>query len=156
MRKTALFLASTLVVAATGCPLGPFAGGRLGGEVHSDAVADWAFVGDEQNCQLETNPDDPYSVNTWCVEWHDALYVPTSMILGPKDPSERRWVENVQSDPEVRVRVGGVVYELVAEQVRDDLVYDSVLVALEEKYGLDPEARDPDREIWIFLMRPRD
>jgi hypothetical protein len=156
MRKRLLLPALLCVLATTGCPLGPFPGGRLGGEVRATALDDWTFVEEEQNCQLETNPDDPYSVNTWCVEWKGSLYVPTSMILGPKDPGERQWVENVHSDPDVRVRVGGIVYELEAEQVADDEVYDAVLAALEEKYGLDPDERDPEREIWIFLMRPRE
>ena len=151
-RSRALGLSALLLV---GCPLGPFSGGALRGEVAQDDVSDWSFVAGEDTCQLETNPDAPYSVNTWCVGWGDSLYIPSSMIRGTKAPSEREWVRNLQSETAVRVRVGGVVYELDAVQVTDDGEYDAVLGALEQKYGLDPEARDPDREVWIYRMQPR-
>lgn len=155
MNRTALVSLVGLALFLTACPIGPFAGGRLSGDVHSGGVADWAFVEDVETCQLETNPDDPHSVNTWCLGWEGDLYVPTSMILGPTDPSERDWVVNVQSDPAVRVRVEGVVYELEAERVMDDEVYGAVLAALEEKYDADPADREAEREIWLFRLRER-
>ena len=77
------------------------------------------------------------------------------MILGPTDPAEREWVRNVGLDSRVRVRIDGVVYELDAERVTDDRVYEAVISALEEKYKLDPADRDPDREIWLYRMSDR-
>lgn len=148
-------LVPTCALLLLGCPLGPFPGGTLRGEVARGDVSDWSFVSKEETCQLETNPDDPHSVNTWCAGWGDALYVPTSMVRGPSVPSEREWVRNVQTETAVRLRARGVVYELEAVQVTDDVEYDTVLRALEEKYGLDPDARDPDREIWIYRLQPR-
>jgi hypothetical protein len=138
-----------------GCPIGPLSGGRLGGDVHPSEVADWSFVGDVTTCQLETNPDDPHSVNAWCTGWGSHLYIPTSMILGPTVPTEREWVQNVQTDTAVRVRIDGMVYELDAVQVTDDAEYSAVLDALEVKYELDPADRDTEREIWIYRMQAR-
>ena len=156
MKKLVILLALLLIAGSVAaCPLGPFAGGRLGGDVQPAPVADWSFANEEENCQLETNPDDPHSVNTWCVGYRRYLYIPTSMILGPKNPREREWVQKVATSPEVRVRIDGVVYELEAERVEDDAEYAAALEALEEKYELDPADRDPEREIWLFRMQAR-
>jgi hypothetical protein len=135
-------------------PFGPCAGGRLAGEP-SPAPADWAFTSDIEQIQLETNPAEPHSVNAWCVALGGRLYVPTSMIRGPKTPSERDWVRNVTHDPRVRVRVGDGLYERTASRVEDAAEYDAARAALEHKYGLDPSERDPEREVWIYRLDPR-
>ena len=145
-----------VLLALSGCgPLGPLSGGSLRGPVHTQPVADWAFVDAEATCQLETNPASPHSVNTWCVGIGERLYVPTSMIRGPKSPSERDWVKNVANDPSVRIRIAGEVYERVAVRVGDAAEYDLARAALERKYELDAAERDPEREIWIFRLDAR-
>jgi hypothetical protein len=141
------------VVLACG-PLGPFSGGRLSGEVGPAQVGDWGFAQDEEVAQLETRPNDPHSVNTWFVGLEDRLYVPTSMILGPKDPEERAWVAQVMVDPRVRIRLGAQVFDRRAVLVEGAAEYDIVRSALEAKYELDPTERDPERTIWIFRLDP--
>jgi hypothetical protein len=149
-------LALCALFALAGCgPLGPLSGGKLGGLLHTQSVASWSFVANEATCQLETNPADPHSVNVWCVGIADRLYVPSSMIRGPKTPSERDWVKNVANDPAVRIRIGGEVYERVALRVREAAEYEAARAALEQKYELDPADRDPEREIWIFRLDAR-
>ena len=139
----------------TACPIGPFSGGHLGGEVQSEPVADWSFVNETETCQLETNPDEPHSVNVWCAGYGENAYVPSSMILGPTVPTEREWIRNVQANPAVRLRVEGRVYELEAVRVTDDAEYAAVLALLEQKYEADPADREPDREIWLYRMQAR-
>ncbi len=151
MKRVVVTLALSLILAATGCPLGPFSGGRLGGEVHNGPVSDWSFVAEHETCQLETNPENPHSVNTWCMGVGEHLYIPTSMILGPSVPTERQWVKNVQTDPRVRIRIGSTVYELTAVRVEDEALVESVLVLLEKKN----EPRDSEREIWLYRMQAR-
>jgi hypothetical protein len=136
-------------------PLGPCAGGTLSGTVESAPVGDWAFTSELEQIQLETKPGEPHSVNTWCVGIGDRLYVPTSMIRGPRSPSERDWVKNVTQDPRVRVRVGDAVYERVAVRVEDHVELETARAALERKYELDAEERDPEREIWIYRLDAR-
>jgi hypothetical protein len=156
---TTAFLLCTLFALAwvlVGCgPLGPLAGGRLDGPVHAQPVDDWSFTSSHETVQIETNPAAPHSVNTWCVGLGARLYVPTSMIRGPKNPSERDWVVNVAADPRLRIRIGDEVYERVAVRVTEPSEYDTARAALEEKYELDPAERDPEREIWIFRLEPR-
>ena len=156
--KKALFVGLVLILVnfALACgPVGPFAGGRLSGATGPSEVKDWSFDEDEKVAQLETHPDDPHSVNTWFVGIGPRLYVPTSMILGPTDPSERKWVVYVQEDPRVRIRIGNTVFDRRAVRVEDANEYAAARAALEAKYDQDPAERDPERTIWIFRMEPR-
>ncbi len=152
---TLWLLAAAPLFAACGGPLGPFAGGALSGPVATGAVDDWDFTSAVDHAQLETNPSDPHSVNTWCAGVDGALYVPTSMILGPTDPSERTWTAHVADDPRVRIRLGDTIYERRAVRVEDPAELDAARAALEAKYELDPAERDPDRTIWIYRLDPR-
>jgi len=79
-------------------------------------VSDWSHVADIETASLETRPSDPHSVTTWFASVGPDLFVPTSMILGPKEPSERSWVNHVREDPRVYIRLGDLVYERVAKK----------------------------------------
>ncbi len=154
MTRLVLYVA-ILGLFACGGPIGPFSGGRLSGDAGPLEIADWGFAKDHENAQLEVHPADPHSVNTWCVGLGPSLYVPTSMILGPANPEEREWVGHVTKDPDVRIRIGGVVYARTAVRVTDPAEYEAALRALEAKYDEDPADREPERVIWIFRLDPR-
>jgi hypothetical protein len=81
------------------------------------------------------------------------LYVPTSLILGDDEPTERKWVRNVEADPRVRLRVDGTVYELQARRVEDESTLEGVRAALLAKY--EAEADDHARQAWIYQLGPR-
>jgi hypothetical protein len=148
--------AALAIAVAVACgPIGPVPGGRLSGEVGAVDVRDWSSSSGTETAQIETRPTDPHSVNTWFVAIGKDLYVPTSMILGPVDPTERGWVGHVQQDPRVRIRLDGVVYERTATRVSEPAELAAARSALEEKYELDPADRDPERQVWIFRMDPR-
>ncbi len=149
-RGLALLLGSALLLACG--PVGPFAGGRLSGAVGPSQVQDWSFAAEIETAQLETRPDKPHSVNTWFEGIGPSLYVPTSMIRGPKTPTERSWVSHVSIDPRVRIRLGAQVFERVAVRVTDEPEYERARVALEAKYDLDVADRDPERTIWIYRL----
>lgn len=136
-------------------PVGPCPGGRLEGEVGPAVVSSWAFADDVEAAEFETRPDSPHSVHTWFIAIGERLYVPTSMIRGPKDPTRRAWVEHVGRDPHVRIRLGEKIFERRAARVVDAEEYARVRSALEEKYGLDPSERDPEREVWIYRLDAR-
>jgi hypothetical protein len=147
-------LAATLLWLGCGGPLGPISGGALSGEV-KPAPSDWSFVDDVEQVQLETNPGEPHSVNTWIGASGGALYLPTSMIRGPMLPTERAWVRNVEADDRIRLRVGEDVYELRAERVLDATEAETARAALVTKYALGADDMDPEREIWIFRLESR-
>ena len=159
-RLAALWATKLAAVAAfsfVGCgPIGPIPGGALSGPIGAADTRDWSFAADVENAQLETRPEDPHSVNTWFVAVGPDLYVPTSMILGPKAPTERSWVTHVRDDDRIRIRLGSTVFERRAVRVGDGSEeYLVARVALEERYEIAPEDRDPERKIWIFRLDPR-
>jgi len=149
----ALLLGSAFLLACG--PVGPCAGGALSGEVGPSQIQDWSFAAEIATAQLETRPDEPHSVNTWFVGIGASLYVPTSMIRGPRTPTERSWVSHVSIDPRVRIRLGEPVFERVAVRVTDESEYERARAALEAKYDLDVADRDPERTIWIYRLEPR-
>ncbi len=144
------FLAlAALATACLACrPLGPIPGGRLSGEVVSTPVSDWSFAGAVETIQLETRPDDPYSVNIWFVSQGSRLWVAS----GGSDKS--RWAQNLVADPRVRLRIDGRVYERNALRVSDQAEIDAVVVLYQTKYEYerDPEA---EGESVLFRMDPR-
>jgi hypothetical protein len=91
-----------------GCGGGPFLvfpGGELSGEVVTEPVDDWSFV-DDRFVDLETRPQDPYSVELNYIVRDGKLYI---------DPAEgRRWLEYIREDPRVRVRFSSKIYPLEA------------------------------------------
>jgi hypothetical protein len=152
--KTRALCVALIFAFACGGPVGPIPGGALSGTV-KPSPADWAFVANVEQVQLETNPADPHSVNTWIGTSAGALYLPTSMIRGPKLPTEREWVRNIERDDRVRLRIGDDVYELRAERVIDASELTTARAALEKKYDLAAADMDPAREIWLFRLAPR-
>jgi hypothetical protein len=87
---------------------GPFLvipGGALSGEVVTEPVADWSFV-DDDFIDLETRPDDPYSVELNYFVRDGQLFI---------DPAEgRTWYEYLKADLRVRVRFGDRIYPVTA------------------------------------------
>jgi hypothetical protein len=80
-------------------------GGELSGELVTGPVEDWSFV-DDRFIDLETRPDDPYSVQLNYIVRDGQLFI---------DPAEgRSWLEYIREDPRVRARFGGKIYSLQA------------------------------------------
>ncbi|MCR9094428.1 MAG: hypothetical protein NXI30_09435 [bacterium] len=140
-----------------GCgPIGPIPGGALDGEVGPAVVADWSFADAVENAQLETRPGDPHSVNTWWGAVGGKLYVPTSMILGPKDPTGRSWVAHVSDDDRVRIRLGDQVFERRALRLPyGGAEYETARRAIEARYDIAVADRDPERTVWVYRLDPR-
>jgi hypothetical protein len=119
----------SVFVTACGGPFFVLPGGRLSGEEVTEPVGDWSFV-DDSFIDLETRPDDPYSVELNYIVRNGKLYI---------DPAEgRRWLEYIRADSRVRVRFGGKVYPLEA-----------VLV------GKPGELPDFDADRFVYRLDPR-
>lgn len=129
-RLTRLALLLCLVSAGCGGPIAVFPGGELSGRVADAPVEDWSFV-DDAFMDLETRPDDPYSVELNYVVRDGQLYI---------DPAEgRRWLEHIRADPNVRVRFGDQIHPLKA-----------VLV------GQPGELEGFDEDRFVYRLDPRD
>ncbi len=130
MRRTVGIVLVGCLAVACGGPFLVVPGGKLSGEEVAEPVADWSFVQD-RFVDLETRPDDPYSVELNYFVRDGKLYI---------DPAEgRRWLEYIRADPRVRVRFGGKVYPLKA-----------VLV------GEPGELPDFDADRYVYRLDPRD
>ncbi len=137
-----------LVVTALGCngPFVVFPGGALEGDVRP-APADWAFAGDYGFIQLETRPEDPYSVNIVYTVMKGQLYINAG-------DTETQWVKNMNEDPLVRLRLDGKLYELRATRVTDN----TEITAFGEAWTAQSMfRRDPSKLdlVWIYRVAGR-
>lgn len=143
-----VFLALVLAATAAGCG-GPFVlmpGGALEGPTVAPP-ADWSFTDAVSTVQLETLPSDPYSVNIWTIALGEHLYVHAGT-------SRSTWVENMEADPNVRLRVNDSIYELAAERVGDQAEFDRFSEAYERKYGRRPR-NEKVAEAYLFRLAAR-
>lgn len=117
-------------------PLGPIPGPELSGSVIEEPVEDWSFLDAIKVVQIETRPEDPYSVSTWATRIGDGIYVFAS-------DGESPWVRNISQDPRVRIRVEGRIYERRAVGVANFETKRTFLTTMRSKYegdyGFDPE-----------------
>ena len=155
-RREGLLLCLLAGFVLSGCgPLGPLPGGALRGESTPLSAVQAAFGEGIDRAQLETRPTRPHSVNTWFLIRAGTIYFPTSMILGPTDPSKRSWVQHVADDPRIRLRIGRRLFEGRAEKMPPGAEQSAVRAALEARYGIEPQDRDPERAVWIYRLVPR-
>ena len=141
-------LSLLLVVAAAACngPFGLLSGGPLDGEARP-APSDWSFAGDYGTVQLETRPEEPYSVNV-------AFTILDGRLFINAGDTETQWVKNITDNPLVRLRLDGVLYDLLAERITDE----AEIAAFGEAWtGQSMFRRDPGEldEVWIYQLVSR-
>ena len=136
----------TALIAGCGGPLTLLPGGALEGTV-VEAPASWSFTDQVETVQLESLPADPYSVNIWVIALDEGLFVHAGA-------NRAAWVENIEADPNVRLRVDGSIYELAAVRVGSQDEFDRFSDAYEEKYGRRPRNEKVD-EVYLFRLGPR-
>lgn len=146
-KRSILALAVSSQVLSGGCggPVAVFPGGALDGPV-KPAPASFAFAREAGTIQLETRPADPYSVNVHGAVAGEGLYVSAG-------DNRAAWVEHIETDPRVRVRIEGDVYELRARRVTDAAELD----AFAEVWIQNAWARDPRElgEVWVYRLEAR-
>ena len=130
-----------LLVLLSGCaePFIVFAGGELSGEEQAPPE-DWSFLEAVDTVQIETDPEDPYSVNVWTVGIGADVYVATG-------GDGTNWTECIDADPRVRLRANSTIYPLKASAVTDMDERRRVAEAYLSKYDVD------DDEGWVDTGR---
>ncbi|MGI9592196.1 MAG: hypothetical protein ACR2P8_12560 [Myxococcota bacterium] len=123
-------------------PLVMIPGGELSGET-KPVPESWAFTDGVDTVQLETRPDDPYSVNVWGVGVGKDFYVAAGK-------ASNAWAQHIAADDRVRLRIEGNLYEMRA--VRDDSpeARERFLAAAKAKYDFEP---DPEQSSEATLFR---
>ena len=140
-------IAAPLFLLISGC--GPFLllpGAKLNGATAA-VPSDWSITDEVNTVQLETNPEDPYSVNIWAVGMGPLLYAHAGA-------NRSRWVENMEDNPDVRLRVAGEIYDLRASRVEGQDEFDRFSDAYQQKYGSRPRNENVD-EAYLFRLEGR-
>jgi hypothetical protein len=147
--KRVLLFVLVSSVAAVGCgkPLLLLPGGALDG-TPTAVPESWSFTDAVETVQLETRPADPYSVNIWVTAADEALYVHAGA-------NRSTWVEHIEADPKVRLRVNDSIYELSASRVVDQGEFDRFSDAYEKKYGRRPR-NESVTEAYLFRLAARE
>jgi hypothetical protein len=143
--RLVLFVALVLTPPVAGCsrPFFLLPGGALEGSTAATPES-WSFTEAVDVVQLETRPADPYSVNVWVIVLDENLYVHAGA-------SRSTWVENIETDPNVRLRVNDSIYELAAARVGGQEEFDRFSDAYERKYGRRPRNENVD-EAYLFRL----
>ncbi len=145
MLRSVLLLCTLAFVAACE-PVLVFPGGELAG-AEAPAPRDWSFSDDIETIQFETRPGDPYSVNIWVIALGSVLYVHAGA-------NRAAWVEHIESDPSVRIRIGKEIYPLTAARVTDAAEFARFSDAYEKKYDRRPRNENV-AEAYLFQLTSR-
>jgi len=73
-------------------------------------------------------------------------------VASSKGPGSN-WASRIASDPGVRLRIDGKVYELTAQRVLDDDELDAVTIGFKQKYDLDAREDFPDAVVYRLISR---
>jgi len=114
-------------------------GTRLSGDVAA-YPADWSFTDEYPEIAIEVSgiAGLPHSVTIWCAQQDGALFV------GARDPESKRWPARADANPDVRLKIGGAIYEVRLTPENDAAVLDRVRLAYAAKYALPtPQPGDP-------------
>jgi hypothetical protein len=126
----ALGLLALLAAAALFGGAGPLAfvpGGHLWGPLREPAQ-DWSFTDAIAEIQVQTHAGPlPWSVTTWVMSDQGKLFLGASEC-------DRVWTHRVMDDPEIRLRIDGVVYEMQAHVTNDPALAERLAPVILSKY----------------------
>ena len=126
--------------------MGFFSGSELQGSV-VEPPSTWQFEKDGGFAEFETRPEDPYSVNLAYVQIEGRLYVYAG-------DTRTNWVQHIEKNPLVRIRIDEVIYPVKAVRVHDD----SELRQFASVWaGRSVFQRDPMQvaEVWLYRLEKR-
>ena len=146
MKQPALVLLLAASLAGCSSPFVLLPGGELKGSV-AETPASWEFTDEVDTIQLETRPGDSYSVNIWVIALDEHLYVHAGT-------NRSTWVENMEAEANVRLRVDESIYELTSARVEAQGEFDRSSDAYEKKYGRRP-GNEIVGEVYLFRLGPR-
>jgi hypothetical protein len=142
-----------VLVVMSGCldPADRRPGLWLTGELVEDRVDEWSFTDDYREIMIETQTAYwlPHSLTIFCVSLGDRLYV------AARHPSTKRWVSNVDRNPDVRLKIGGQLYERRLTRVEGGEEREAVYSVYATKYGWPPTAPEDRPEYRFFEVVDR-
>ena len=148
----AVWFASLLLLVSSCSEYLPISQGPLEGSV-VELPNNWQQVAATEVIQLETigrdkkSDDSRYSVNLWIALVEDDLHV----FAGD---NHTEWVQNIESNPNVRLGVNGEIFELRASRVTDPEMFAKFARVWETKYG-NPPRNSNVAETYLMRLQPR-
>lgn len=141
-----LILSLAFVGGCGGGPLGVMPGGKLSGKA-APVPANWDAAGEYGFMQIETLPADPYSVNI-------AYTVVDGILYANAGDTETQWVQNMEADPQIVIRLDGVIYPLRSERVTSaaEIARFGAVWASQNSFHRDPAGLD---QAWVYRLVPR-
>lgn len=141
--RSLLVIFSLLIFA--GCE-GPFvfmSGGALTGTV-GEVPATWQLPEASAMAQLETRPEDPYSINLVYVQLNNNLYVYAG-------DTRTNWVKHIEENPLVRIRIGETIYQTRAVRIenREEITEFAAFWASRSMFQRDPMQFE---EVWLYQL----
>ena len=141
------FILILLLGTLSGCAdLIPFSSGELQGNL-TPHPEDWRALSAVDVIQLETNPTAPYSVKLWIVGYDEKLYVHAGTNL-------TQWIENMQSNPNVRLLIDDQLFELTSSRVISQSEFDEFADHYAVKYGNRPRNENVN-EAYLYRLGER-
>ena len=136
----------SLILAACNEPFILAAGGALEGPL-AEAPSTWELDKDSALAQLETQPDNPYSVNFTYVQLDGRLYAYAG-------DTKTNWADNIEKNPLVRVRLQNKIYPARAIRVtgREELNNFASVWSSLSVFQRDPLQFE---EIWLYRLEAR-
>ena len=128
---------------------GPFilaAGGALNGTI-TEVPDRWDLDEDSAVAQLETRPKEPYSINFTYVQLEGRFYVYAG-------DTRTNWVNHIELNPLVRVRVQDAIYPARAVRVKrnEELVEFAAVWTNLSVFQRDPMGFE---EVWLYRLEER-
>lgn len=144
MYRTLMILMTAVFL--SGCDFIPFSGGKLDGDIKP--IPDgWPEVTEADVIEIETNPNEPYSVKLWVIVMDDKPYIHAGA-------NRATWVEHLESNPELILGHEGSLYELAAVRVTNDAEFKALREIYKDKYGNYPRNSNIG-EIYLYRLEPR-
>ena len=141
----------TLVVLAACEPSDSRPGLWLSGDDALGLPSDWRFTDQHREVFLEVQTPYfvPHSVTIWCAQVEGRLYI------AARNPKTKNWPGWVEKKPEVRLKIGAMVYAAKAVKVTEETVLAPLRSAYANKYQLEPPADDkgPTMRYWAIQAR---
>ena len=138
--------ASLLILTACDGPFILAAGGDLSGTV-TVTPNKWQLDEDSAVAQLETRPEDPYSINFTYVQLKGQFYVYAGN-------TRTNWVKHIEQNPLVRVRIQDNIYPVRAIRVMSEEELSEFAGVWE---NLSVFQRNPmnSEEVWLYRLEAR-
>lgn len=141
----AVTIALTLSLTACEGPTVFMSGGELSGTVVATPEK-WQLAKDSDLAQLETRPEDPYSINLVYIQMNERMYIYAG-------DTRTNWVQHIEQNPLVRLRIEEEIYPARAVRITDP---DEIVAFAAEWTSRSIFQRDPLQfeEVWLYHLEP--